>query len=258
MADLEPFDPAARRLLDAYRDHKGPSQAVQDRVRAAVLRAAAEPEVHPRARLRWLGPAVITALAAAIVAALSLGRPAPRLADASHAAAPWELSPPAPGVAGARAGGREEVERTGPEVQVTKDTPMGPASAGGVEGAPAPVGRAPEAKVGRAGPRPEPAVVREPVEDDLAAETRAMRSIQRALAEGRPADALVELAAYEGRFPAGVLREESAALHAVALCEAGREREGRGEARVFLREHGGAMLAGRVRAACGLEAEPKP
>ena len=229
-AQLGPLSPLERSLLDAYRDRSGPSPAVQVRLRAAVLRAAGRP--------RWLVPAVVTALAAALLAALSLRGSAPQVADASHVAAPWEAAPPQPAAARAR-------------------TPA-PATRA-EEAAPAPAPEPPE-RTRPARPRPAaaptpPTPPATPPEPDLAAEARALAPAQRALGEGRPEDALIALAAYAARFPNGALREEHLGLRAVALCEAGRAREGRGEARVFLREHRASMLAGRVRTACELDAE---
>lgn len=229
-AELEPLSPLERSLLDAYRDRSGPSPAVQVRLRAAVLRAAGRP--------RWLVPAVVTALAAALLAALSLRDTAPQVADASHVAAPWEASPPQPSAAPARAPTparrAEEAAPAPPELQ-ERTRPARPRPA--------------------ATPTPPVSPPATPPEPDLAAEARALAPAQRALGEGRPEDALTALAAYAARFPDGALREEHLGLRAVALCEAGRSREGRGEARVFLREHRASMLAGRVRTACELDAE---
>lgn len=84
----------------------------------------------------------------------------------------------------------------------------------------------------------------------LAAEAEALARAQAALQGGRAAEALVELAGYARRFPQGALREEHDALRAIALCTAGRTREGRGEAQVFLQAHSGSALAERVRGAC--------
>lgn len=230
-AELGALSPLERGLLDAYRDRSGPSPAVQVRLRAAVLRSAGRP--------RWLVPALATALAAALLAALSLRGAAPQLADASHVAAPWEASPPPEGAAPARtptpARQAEEASSAPPPPPPTTPERTRPAKA-------------------RPAPPPPPSPAKTP-EPDLAAEARALAPAQRALGEGRPEDALAALTAYASRFPDGALREEHLGLRAVALCEAGRAREGRGEARVFLREHGASMLAGRVRTACDLGAE---
>ena len=237
MADLDDLAPHARALLNAYRARTGPPADVQARLRAAVLRdaeamsEATGPEAHVRElrpRARWVGPVVLAALAAAIVAAVSLRHAEPQVVDRTGAAAPWELAPPAPGTAAQR--------RPAPSAGAA--TPARPAR--------------PTLRSSPAEPAPKDSPAPPPA-DALAAEMAQMRPAQRALAEDRPTDALAALAGYAARFPGGLLREEHDALHAIALCAAGREREGRGEARVFLRERPTSMFAARVRIACGLD-----
>lgn len=262
MAELDDLDPRARALLDAYRARTGPAPDVQARLRAAVLRDAedmsdrAGPEAHVhvlRPRARWAGPVVLAALAAAIVAALSLRHAEPQVADRAGAAAPWELAPSAPGSASRRA-----PAPTRPAAAPAADPPpAAPAGSTAPPDAPVPEPARPTATARPAvralpsghAPKDTPT----PPADGLAAEMEQMRPAQRALAEDRPADALTALASYAARFPAGLLREEHDALHAIALCAVGREREGRGEARVFLRERPTSMFAARLRAACGLD-----
>jgi hypothetical protein len=265
VADLDDLDPHARALLNAYRARTGPPADVQARLRAAVLRdaeamsEATGPDAHVRElrpRARWVGPVVLAALAAAIVAAVSLRHAEPQVVDRTGAAAPWELAPPAPGTAAQRrpapsagAATPAPTEPAAPATTVEPATTAEPAATDVLEPArPArPTLRAsPSEPAPKDSPAPPPA-------DGLAAEMAQMRPAQRALAEDRPTDALAALAGYAARFPAGLLREEHDALHAIALCAAGREREGRGEARVFLRERPTSMFAARVRIACGLD-----
>lgn len=84
----------------------------------------------------------------------------------------------------------------------------------------------------------------------LAREAEALARAQAAIQGGRAEEALSLLSDYARRFPDGALREEHDALRALALCTAGRRIEGRGEARAFLRAHGGSALAERVRRGC--------
>ena len=84
----------------------------------------------------------------------------------------------------------------------------------------------------------------------LAAEAALLQRAQTALAAGAPEEALARLGEHAREFPAGVLAQERAALRVVALCAAGRAREGRAEAASFLRAHAGSVLAERVRGAC--------
>ena len=264
MADLDDLAPHARALLNAYRARTGPPADVQARLRAAVLRdaeamsEATGPEAHVRElrpRARWVGPVVLAALAAAIVAAVSLRHAEPQVVDRTGAAAPWELAPPAPGTAAQRrpapsAGAATPAPPAEPPATPTEPaTAVAPAATDVLE--PARPAR-PTLRSSPAEPAPKDSPAPPPA-DALAAEMAQMRPAQRALAEDRPTDALAALAGYAARFPGGLLREEHDALHAIALCAAGREREGRGEARVFLRERPTSMFAARVRIACGLD-----
>jgi hypothetical protein len=92
---------------------------------------------------------------------------------------------------------------------------------------------------------PEPAPV-----DTLGEETRMLKRARVALAASRPNDALSILDAYQRKFPAGRLAPERAALHVIALCDAGRSGEGSKAADAFLAAHPGHALASRVRRAC--------
>ncbi|MDC0723607.1 hypothetical protein [Nannocystis bainbridge] len=87
--------------------------------------------------------------------------------------------------------------------------------------------------------------------DGLAQELALVRAVNDALAGGSPEQALTRLADYQQRFPGGALREEAAALRAVALCAAGRE-DGAAAATAFLGAHPGSLSAERVRRACGV------
>lgn len=84
----------------------------------------------------------------------------------------------------------------------------------------------------------------------LAEENRLLAQARAALLDHRPERALQRLDEHARRFPSGMLSEERQALRAVALCEAGRELEGKAQARTFLLAHPQAALAQRVRSAC--------
>ncbi len=242
MPDLGELDPRARALLNAYRDERGPSAAAAARLRAAVQRdidgAIDRPgdaaPVVPIRRTRWLGPAVLTALAAVLVAALALRFDVLSGATTTPAAAPWQASPPASDAA---------IHR---RPAAPPEPPTRPVAA------PEP---SPVAVPVKAAPRVQ-ATKPDPPRDDLAGEMQLMRPAQLALADDRATDALAALARYVEKFPDGLLREEYRALHAAALCAAGRTDGGRDEARAFLRDHTDSLFAPRVRAACGLESAP--
>lgn len=87
--------------------------------------------------------------------------------------------------------------------------------------------------------------------DALAEELAIVRAVNDSLAGGSAEQALARLDDYHRRFPAGALREEAAALRAVALCAAGRA-DGASAAEAFLRAHPGSLSAERVRRSCGV------
>lgn len=87
--------------------------------------------------------------------------------------------------------------------------------------------------------------------DALAEELAIVRAVNDSLAGGGAEQALARLDDYHRRFPAGALREEAAALRAVALCAAGRE-GGASAAATFLQAHPGSLSAERVRRSCGV------
>ena len=85
--------------------------------------------------------------------------------------------------------------------------------------------------------------------DLLAAELRLIQSASRALAAGRPRDALEALARHETLYGSGGLAEERDGLTALAQCAAGDVQAARASASRFLRRYPTAALAERVRSA---------
>ena len=115
--------------------------------------------------------------------------------------------------------------------------------------APAPVAdRAPPAR------RPAPKRQQAPAEPEpvssLAAETRLLDRARKAVAGGRPSDALSILREAESQFPRGVLGQERSALRVVALCDAGQLDAGRRAAAAFIEAHPHSALRARVESAC--------
>jgi hypothetical protein len=86
----------------------------------------------------------------------------------------------------------------------------------------------------------------------LTREARALADVQRALREGRSADALVMLAAQNREFAGGVLGQEREAARIMALCGAGRGAEGRAAAERFLTANPGSPVATHIRRSCGM------
>ncbi|MDC0672837.1 hypothetical protein [Nannocystis radixulma] len=279
------LDPQARELLAAYRRDAGPSPAATERLLAAVRRSAAatgEAQVLPlRRRIdsrHWVGVVVVGLVAAAVALAIKIS---PRRLDAdagtAGSAAALHAADESSGASVTpRRGASAEATTTeattasvAPEPAPPTEPPLqrptarestGPQrreptvgqarESGTIPPSLAPVGdSAPGER--QAAPANAPAGPGHAEGDALAHELAAMRAINDSLAAGATAQALARIDEYEGRFPAGALREEAAALRAVALCAGGREREGAAAAAEFLRAHPGSLSAERVRKACG-------
>lgn len=88
--------------------------------------------------------------------------------------------------------------------------------------------------------------------ESLKFELAVLEQAQAALAEKKPEQALALLERHAREHPGARLREEREGLRAIALCEAGKPRQGRAEAKLFLRRHATSTLAVRVRSACEL------
>jgi hypothetical protein len=81
-------------------------------------------------------------------------------------------------------------------------------------------------------------------------EVNLLADAQKAMREGKSNKALELLKKHRKLHPHGLLNEESEAARVVALCQAGRIREGKAAAARFLATKSGSPLASRVRQAC--------
>ena len=73
------------------------------------------------------------------------------------------------------------------------------------------------------------------------------------LRRGDAAGALARLGEHASKFPGGELfAREREGMNVVALCQAGRQAEGRAAANRFLSRSSKSALASRIRAACGI------
>lgn len=86
--------------------------------------------------------------------------------------------------------------------------------------------------------------------DSIRVESNLLREAHRALAGGDAARALQLLDANAEQLAGGILDEERAALHARALCAAGRADEGRAEAATFVATHPNSMQRARLEGDC--------
>lgn len=277
----------ARALLAAYRRDAGPSPVATERLLASLRRSARREgldidgpaedagaaRVLPLRRRgysrQWVGVAVVGLAAAAALLAI---RVAPRQLDADRnkagsAAAHHAGEEGASGTARSRRpGGSRSVESAAPMAGPSESAPPIPVEAGAPEAGAEPRGGdapgRPAAKPGESAKGAGGAKSGESPGSDapapagsaaaLAQEMALVRAVHDALAAGQSRQALALLDDHGRRFPGGALREEAAALRAVALCATDREGAGSRAAASFLAAHPGSLSAERVRRACGV------
>lgn len=223
-------------LLAAAR-RVGPPAHAKDRLRARVLTGVASGAALSSATLAAKGAVVATASASAIAskavialvvgAALGLGGSV----VATRVASPTETKH-AP--TRALASGPKPVFSARPLARTESAAPQEPSAA--TTGAPSSVE-----------PKPTPAIAPTPSIDD---ETRIIASAHRALASGRPDEALAALNRYRSKFPNGALLEEATGARVLSLCAAGRKAEGQAARAAFLRAFPNSPLSTRVASAC--------
>lgn len=97
-----------------------------------------------------------------------------------------------------------------------------------------------------------------PDDDGLLEEVALIGAVKNALDRGRPADAMRRLDEHARLFSAGELSLERRGYRAIALCELGKDTQGRGAGRTFVKSHPNATLVGRVREACNLQGRRSP
>jgi hypothetical protein len=90
------------------------------------------------------------------------------------------------------------------------------------------------------------------VSGDIEGEVHLLEDADSALRRGDGAGALAKLNEHASKFPGGALRQEREGMTVVALCQAGRQAEGRAAAERFLSRSSKSALASRIRAACGI------
>jgi hypothetical protein len=112
-------------------------------------------------------------------------------------------------------------------------------------------------------PSPQPTRTKEPAaaaaksrapraSGDIEGEVRLLEEADADLRRGDAAGALVRLGEHATKYPGGALRQEREGMNVVALCQAGRQAEGRAAAERFLSRSSKSALASRIRAACGI------
>jgi outer membrane protein assembly factor BamD (BamD/ComL family) len=82
-------------------------------------------------------------------------------------------------------------------------------------------------------------------------EVSLLRGAQQALSRGDAQGALRLLAQHQALYRKGTLAVERNGMRAIALCQSGKQAQGRVLAERFIENHPQSTLASRVRTACG-------
>jgi len=237
---MNDLSPQARALLQAARPYDEPSDDDQRRVRSSVLsRVGAGAAIG-------LAATVSTSTLAASTGTI-LGGTVAKL-----------------GIAMLLAGGistgayfATHTRSVAPQAVVETVKAAPPAQGEAAAVVEAPVGIADTAKAVAESPAPPAArtagKVRAPkASGDIEGEVRLLEEADADLRRGDAAGALARLGEHASKFPGGALRQEREGMNVVALCQAGRQAEGRAAADRFLSRSSKSALASRIRAACGI------
>lgn len=245
--DLPELDEEELAMLAAFQAEERPPAPSVERVRARVLESTTAAPTGTVLRGPWQWPAAIAVVAAAAAALLLIDFGGEEATAVNRQGVQQAVDTPEAAEGGHAIIEAEPVKRAVPRpapVPEVVDAPLPPAPV--VD--PAPPTRKPVAKRQPVEPDPAP----EPV-SSLAAETRLLDRARKAVAGGRPTEALAILREAESAFPRGVLGQERSALRVVALCDAGQLDAGREAAASFVKAHPQSALRARVESACPSE-----
>ncbi|MCX4239382.1 hypothetical protein [Paraliomyxa miuraensis] len=240
-------------MLRAYRNAKAQApedqRALWSRIESSLDQGALGPPVEPAAAPSspmWVVSAMVSmAVAAAVIAALSLvpGWRASRSVQGEPTAAPHGAVPVEPAA-----------------VQPGEPAAVSEASVAGHPGEPPraeegdptvePRRRVASPEPSRASARPSMAPSSTEAVDELQLELAMIRRAREALREQHPERALELLEAHAKAFPAGQMLEDRLVLRIEALCAAGKGPQGRAEIAAFLRDFPRSAHAVRVRQSC--------
>jgi hypothetical protein len=265
---MSELDPQAKELIGLALEGEGPTVAERSRVRGAVLArvgasvaivaavpgtAAATTATAGATAGGAIAVGFVTKVVAAIVLAGAVGAGG-YVALSDHGGASGGATRPlAEGVA-------ESVSQSVTVLRVAPLVGASPAASAAPVSAPSAVAVA--AVVASTPRNPTAAIVVEPIPQASASsapdvsldeETRALRSAIADLRDGQLDRALMAIDAQDDRFPRGALAEERAEARIAVLCALGRNDEARVDAARFLGAHPRSLLAGRVRASCGMK-----
>jgi hypothetical protein len=252
MSTPKPVANGIRRVLDAHVADGTPSTEATERVWQRLQHSVEQgtPGEHEHlaaARPRWplLATLVLGFAAAAVLVVVGLRagvRALSRASDEAPSAAASALEDTAPA-------DRLQPRQVEPESVQVEEPPRTPSNDVAKEPRDLPPTQRPTSKPA---PRASPQDAVDHRLRSLADELRVLEAAQAALREEDPEGALELLGQHEREFGDARLEEERRVLRAIALCKAGRLKQGRGEARVFVKANPTSNLANRVRDACGL------
>jgi len=247
--DLPELDEEELAMLAAFQAEDRPPAPSIERVRARVLESTTVAPAGTVLRGPWQWPAAIAIVAAAAAALLLVDFGGEDATAVNRQGVQQAVDTPEAAEGGHAIIEAESVKRAVPPPDPVPEHPAvdaPPPPEPLVE--PEPPTRKPVAKRQPVEPAPTP----EPV-SSLAAETRLLDRARKAVAGGRPSEALVILREAESAFPRGVLGQERSALRVVALCDAGQLDAGRQAAKAFVKAHPQSALRARVESACPSE-----
>ena len=250
-------DDELRTLLATYRRHTSLSPTAEDRILARVRDSVErQPDATAERTSTPVGWIAVGLAAAAALAVLWL-RPVKLEGEREQA------KPDAAAHVADSGHGEHEVAPTAPSGSTAESVDLG-AATDQPEASVDPSETSSPSELGRPGARPRaPEGGRSAVEDSppmsaqqaLAEEAALLRRANALLSSGDASRAFDLLQQWETDFAPGHLREEHAALRAIALCALGRSIQGRGEAKAFERRHPSSAFVERVRSACSDDRE---
>jgi cytoskeletal protein RodZ len=246
--DLRPDE---RAWIDRYAEATGPDEQTRARMLRRVREEVHRPRPARSRTLAWglLGAAVAAALLllvsrSFVLSSRQTARPELLEHDRAGSGAEGRITTPVP----------RAVEHTSSPARRDRPADTVDTRDAAPPSTPEPLHRSRTRETPSASAAAEEAALRARLEE----ETALLESVQRALRRDDPSTALELLADHPRRFPQGALRQEAAGLRAVALCKRGQSRQGRAEAKLFLRAHPSSPLAERVRTACTLAPDTSP
>lgn len=225
------------RLVRATREQTRPGAEARGRVAALLAVPVSGLSAPVVAGLSWKGIAIAATLGLVVVGGIqTLRTPAPELSvtAAQPATVPGSTDqrPEAPAPSGQAGTPLTATFPVPGPAEPVRVTPLRPRSA-------------------KPSPAPDPMPARDVASVGLQAEVELIDRATTALRAGNAASALVILLEHAQRFPSGQLAGDRRAVRAVALCSAGKSKQGRAEARLSRAARPSKALVAWLDAACG-------